>query len=98
MERQEKAKRLVYQYIKLRLNESGEHQTFSQDEVFVVWFCKTLQNWKALLSTSLPDEMYYEVTYDGDNFRTYIDAYKKFNNVCIPDEEPVQHITVQANG
>lgn len=34
--------------------------------VYIVWKCKTLQNWKYLLSTNLPDSMYYELTYNGD--------------------------------
>ena len=36
------------------------------DDVYVVWCCKTLQNHKALLSTTAPDGMYYEFTYNGD--------------------------------
>ena len=51
-------------------------------KVFVVWYCKTLQNFKALLSTTLFDGMYYEVTYNGDKDEIYLDAYKKFENVC----------------
>jgi hypothetical protein len=54
-------------------------------DVYIVWFSKTLQNWKALLSSSLPDGRYYEVTYDGDKKMTYIDIYVKLDNVCIPD-------------
>ena len=50
------------------------------DNVFVVWCCKTLQNNKALLSTTLSDGMYYECTYNGDKNEMYIDAYKKFEN------------------
>ena len=57
------------------------------DDVYVVWSCKTLQNWKALLSTSVPDGMYYELTYNGDKHETYLDAYKKWANVRIPDVE-----------
>ncbi len=57
------------------------------DNVFIVWFCKTLQNWKALVSTTLPDGMYYEVTYNGDKKEVYLDAYKKFENRKI-DEFP----------
>jgi len=53
------------------------------DDVYVVWACKTLQNWKCLVSTTLPDGMYYEVTYDGDNRRAYLDAYKKFDNQTV---------------
>ena len=55
-------------------------------EVFVVWNCKTLQNNKALLSTTLFDGMYYEVTYNGDKNEIYFDAYKKFENRCLSVE------------
>ena len=57
-----------------------------QFDVFVVWNCKTLQNNKALLSTTLFDGMYYEVTYNGDKNEIYFDAYKKFENRCVPVE------------
>lgn len=52
-------------------------------DIFVVWSCKTLQNNKALLSTTLSDGMYYELTYNGDKKELYLDAYKKFENRCI---------------
>lgn len=54
-------------------------------DVYVVWGCKTLQNWKALVSTNVSDGMYYEVTHNGDKKETYIDAYKKWKNVCVKD-------------
>lgn len=79
------ARILVGQYIVPRLEKTDEaRKHFSIDDVYVVWFSKTLQNWKALISTTLPDGMYYEVTHNGDKNETYIDAYKKFDNVCIP--------------
>lgn len=49
-------------------------------DVFIVWKCKALQNWKWLISTTLLDGMYYEVTYNGDKDEFYLDAYKKFEN------------------
>lgn len=49
-------------------------------DVYVVWYCKTLQNHKALLSTTVPDGMYYEFTYNGDKKECYMDAYKKWEN------------------
>lgn len=52
-------------------------------DVFIVWKCKTLQNWKWLLSTTLFDGMYYELTYNGDKNEFYLDAYKKFENKVI---------------
>lgn len=82
----DKARRLVFHYIHEKLDKTDKHVTFSIDEVYVIWSCKTLQNWKALVSTTLPDGMYYEVTYNGDKGETYIDAYKKFENTCVKDE------------
>lgn len=52
----------------------------SSDDVYVVWLTKALQNNKALLSTTLLDGMYYELTYNGDKNELYIDVYKRFEN------------------
>jgi hypothetical protein len=60
----------------------------SEDEpydIYVVWFSKTLQNWKALVATTRADDMYYEVTYNGDKKETYLDAYMKVHNRVILD-------------
>ncbi|MCI8654258.1 MAG: hypothetical protein HFJ48_00030 [Clostridia bacterium] len=80
----EKCKEEVKKYAEEHLDKSDEMPNF---EVFVVWYCKTLQNHKALLSTSLSDGMYYELTYNGDKKELYFDAYKKFENRCIKIEE-----------
>jgi Family of unknown function (DUF6275) len=58
------------------------------DEIFVVWFCKTLQNWKALIATHRPENLYFEVTHNGNEKCTYIDQYVKLDNYTIYDEEP----------
>lgn len=55
----------------------------TEDDVFIVWSCKTLQNNKALVSTTVSDGMYYELTYNGDKKELYLDAYKKWENKCI---------------
>lgn len=75
---------LVGEYIKEHLDKSDPATYF---EVFTVWQCKTLQNWKFLMSSTLPDGMYYEITYNGDNNEWYLDAYKKFENRCIEAAE-----------
>lgn len=80
---QKTAKDIVYGYVRARLDNTDNHVSFSADGVYVVWFTKTLQNWKALLSTVLPDGMYYEVTFNGDKNEAYLDAYKKFDNLSI---------------
>lgn len=80
----EKCKELVRQYAIEHLDKSDEIPKF---KVYVVWSCKALQNSKALLSTSLSDGMYYEITMNGDKKEIYFDAYKKFENKCIKIEE-----------
>ena len=81
---QEKAKRIV---ANLYNGQAGKDEisAVTAEDVYVVWFCKTLQNWKALLSTDLPDGMYFEVTYNGDKKEAYLDVYKKIRNVKISD-------------
>lgn len=59
----------------------------TMDDVYIVWFSKTLQNWKALVSTTASDGMYYEVTYNGDKHEAYLDVYKKWENRVIKDEQ-----------
>lgn len=53
-------------------------------DMYVVWFCKTLQNWKALVS-GVHIEEYIEVTYNGDRKETYVDVYQKACNQCLKD-------------
>lgn len=76
-------KKLVADYTNEHLDKTDGVQ-ISEDDVFMVWCCKTLQNNKALLSTTLFDGMYYEVTYNGDKHEAYLDAYKKFENRRVP--------------
>ena len=79
-------KQAVVDYANNRLDKT-DGKTITEDDVFVVWSCKTLQNNKALLSTTLPDGMYYEITHNGDKNEAYLDAYKKWENRCIPVAE-----------
>lgn len=71
---------IVEEYAAEHLDKSDPKTEF---ETYIVWKCKALQNWKYLLSTSLYDGMYYELTYNGDKKEWYLDAYKKFENRCI---------------
>lgn len=70
----------VENYVIQHLDKSDPMPEF---EVYVVWFCYILGGWKCLVSTTLPDGMYYEVTYDKNKNSIYLDAYKKFDNVEI---------------
>ena len=86
MNYQEKAKQIVIDYYNEHV-EKTDNKKLTESEVFIVWFSKTLHNWKALISTTISDGMYYEVTYNGDKKETYLDAYKKWENVCVKNVE-----------
>lgn len=79
---QEKAKQIVVDYFNSHVDVTDGKQ-ITKDDVYVVWFCKTLQNWKVLASTNISDGMYYEITHNGDKDETYVDAYKKWDNFKV---------------
>lgn len=81
---------IVERYIEDHLDKSDKVPSYS---VFIVWKAKILQNFKYLISSTLCDGMYYELTYNGDKKEWYLDAYKKFENKMIKEfivspEEP----------
>lgn len=75
-------KGIVVDYFNGNADKSGNNQ-ITEDDVFVVWSCKTLQNNKALVSTNVSDGMYYELTYNGYKDEIYVDAYKKWENYVV---------------
>ena len=78
-----KAKQIVVNYV--NLHRDILHKPITKDDVYIVWFCKTLQNFKALLITIMSNGMYYEVTFNGDKNKYYLDVYKKWENICIKE-------------
>lgn len=60
---------------------SNKLPKINKENTFVVWYCKTLQNYKALLSTDVSgDGIYAEYTYNGDKTELYEDVYSKVSN------------------
>lgn len=62
------------------------HKDLDADNIFVVWCCKTLQNYKAIMSTTLRDGIFVEFTYNGDKKELYRDVYTKLSNDAITEE------------
>lgn len=75
-------KETIATYVNDHLDKT-DNTFISPDNVYIVWQCKVLQNWKALVSTTLSDGMYYEITPNGDKNETYVDAYKKWENFVV---------------
>lgn len=86
----ELVKTIVADYANEHLDKS-DNEAITKDDVYIVWMCKTLQNSKALASTTLLDGMYYELTYNGDKHELYLDAYKKFENRCLRFDNNVHY-------
>ena len=76
-------KAVIVDYVNEKKDKTDKTENIELDDVYVVWSCKTLQNHKALLSTTLSDGMYYEMTFNGEKNELYMDAYKKWENRCI---------------
>lgn len=75
-------KNIVMDYFNKKAKKT-DNINITREEIFVVWSCKTLQNNKALVSTTISDGMYYEITHNGDKKEIYVDAYKKWENYAI---------------
>ena len=75
-------KKTVADYTNRKLDKT-DGRKITEEDVFIVWQCKTLQNNKALASTTLFDGMYYELTFNGNKQEMYVDAYKKWENFVV---------------
>jgi len=76
------AKNAIVEYFNGQVDKT-DNMNITEEDVYVVWQCKTLQNNKAMLSTTVSDGMYYEFTWNGDKNEGYLDAYKKWKNILI---------------
>lgn len=82
-------KKLVNWYNNSELVHKGlnEVEKIDLSNVFVVWSCKTLQNYKCLVSTTVAgDGIYAEYTFNGDKHELYEDIYQKRSNACYTNE------------
>lgn len=77
----EKAKELVVDYFNKEVDKT-DNSSIKLDDVYVVWHCSLLGNHKCLISTTVPDGMYYEITYNSTKGEIYLDSYKKWKNEC----------------
>ena len=68
-------------------NSQNNLENIDLSNVFIVWSCKTLQNYKCLASTTVSgDGIYAEYTYNGDKQELYEDVYVKLSNACHTEE------------
>ena len=69
-------------------NSQNNLENIDLSNVFIVWSCKTLQNYKCLASTTVSgDGIYAEYTYNGDKQELYEDVYVKLSNKRHTEEQ-----------
>ena len=78
-----RAKIAIADYINEQHPEMLAGLQYDWTEIHVVWQCKMLQNHKGIFCTLAPDELLFEVTYNGDKGEMYLDVYDKVLNKCI---------------
>lgn len=64
---------------------------YGEPKPYIVWFAYELGHMKALLSTQLPNHMYYEVTYNSSLDEIYFDSYTKVENIKYEVREVIKY-------
>ena len=71
------ARQVILDIVRQQLDPTDEAK-LSIDDIYEVTHSYILGNQKAMISTTLPDGKYYEVTYDKANDLMYVDCYVKY--------------------
>lgn len=74
------AKAKVYEMALASLCPTDDLSTFTINDVYIVTHAFILKNQKAMVSTTLKDGKYYEVTYNEAKSEMYVDQYVKVQN------------------
>lgn len=88
MRLEDRIRNAVFAYVKEHLDKT-DNVNFTVDDVYIVWNQQdTLSNKPqihSMVSTTLPDGMYYDVFYDNDDFRHpfHVRALKKYDHYTI---------------
>lgn len=79
------AAKLVYDYFIKNVDDTYNLtlKDIEDVDIYQVWHCYILGNEKWLMSTTYPDGMYYEVTYNKAKDEWYFDAYQKVSHLTV---------------
>lgn len=71
---------IVNYYVSAGLLVDGEYKEYFKKCICLVWFSKTIQNFKGLFF--VPEaQRYVEVTFNGDKNELYVDFYQKIDKI-----------------
>ena len=75
---EDKVFQLLYDYL------NDRYRNTNINDMFIVWSCCILGNRKYLVGVKYSSD-YFEITYDVNKKKWYIDEYNKVNSICIKD-------------
>ena len=97
------AKRRVYEMALASLCPTDDLSMFTINDVYIVTHAFILKNQKAMVSTTLKDGKYYEVTYNEATSEMYVDQYVKVQNKTyniaeiLNKQKPIKNDEVNIN-
>jgi hypothetical protein len=80
---------LVFDYIKVQHKKNDIDVSFNEEDVSVYWFSKDDHDWRVLITTTLPDNIYYRVTHSSNKQETTLDVYHNYHTISIPDKDAI---------
>ena len=75
---EDKVFQLLYDYL------NDRYRNTNINDMFIVYSCCILGNRKYLVEVTYSSD-YFEITYDVNKKKWYIDEYNKTNSICIKD-------------
>lgn len=70
------------------------NEDYTIDELHLVWFTKTLQNFKCVIIDLKDNQRYYECSYNGTKKQLYVDIYEKKHNTLVEEKNFNSKITI----
>lgn len=87
---QQTARQTVVDYYNIHAGTDPTAVRIGVESVYIIWFAKVNQHWKAYLATTIPDGNIYDVTWDGDANEIRLDVFSKVEIVDFEMTEEIQ--------
>ena len=78
---------VIYKNALIKFLAETYNESLTIKDLHLVWFSKTLQNYKCVIVDLNENQRYYECTYNGDKKEIYLDVYNKEYNVVIDSSD-----------
>lgn len=70
------------------------NEEYTIKDIHLVWFSKSLKNFKGLFIDNGKNNRYYECTYNGEKDELYIDLYRKTDNFILKGDQLTDKVNI----